>query len=125
MGRYQAVDSSDTTGSRQSGPKALPVEAFGYATAPAKEIIQSRPWYILINGQSAAAYTFLYQTTCSIGGTSVAVSGGLAPGGEVYTTGSDLQAAGNAPVKLDIGPVAWAGGGGAVGEITFVYRGGL
>ena len=116
MGRYQA----DSTDSTKSGPKALPVEAFGQAIAPAKEIIQKRPWYVLINGQSAHAYTFLYETTCSIGSTAPESSTI-----EVYTTGSELAAAGNAPVKLDINPVAWAGGGSAVGEITFVYRGGL
>ena len=121
MGRYEAgigpKSGSIPNGEFKSFPKALPVEAFGYATAPAKEIIQPRPWYILINGQSAAAYTFLYKTAGSVGD--------AASDNSKYVTGSDLQAAGNAPVKLDIGPVAWSGGGGVVGEITFVYRGGL
>ena len=112
MGRYQA----DSTDSTKSAPKGLPLEAFGRATAPVKEVIQQRPWYILINGQSATAYTFLYETTCSIGGTS---------DDETYTTALDLQAAGNAPVKLDINPVAWSGGGGDLGDVTFIYRGGL
>ena len=93
----------------------MPAEAFGHATAPAKQVIQPRPWYILINGQSATAYTFLYETTCSIDGTS----------NETYITGLDLQAISNAPIKLDINPVAWNGGAGNAGEVTFVYRGGL
>ena len=114
MGRYQAA--SGSIGEQNtSEPKSLPTEAFGYATAPAKQVIQPRPWYILINGQSATAYTFLYETTCSIDGTS----------NETYITGLDLQAISNAPIKLDINPVAWNGGAGNAGEVTFVYRGGL
>ena len=114
MGRYQAA--SGSIGEQYtSEPKSLPTEAFGYATAPAKQVIQPRPWYILINGQSATAYTFLYETTCSIDGTS----------NETYITGLDLQAISNAPIKLDINPVAWNGGAGNAGEVTFVYRGGL
>ena len=116
MGRYQAAGSGSGDWKTHTEPKALPVEAFSRATAPAKQVIQPRPWYILINGQSANPYTFLYETSCSIGGTSA---------GETYTAALDLASAANAPVKLDINPVAWSGGGGDLGDVTFIYRGGL
>ena len=90
--------------------------AFGRATQPASKVIQERPSYVIVTGQSATAYEFLYETTCSIGGTST---------GEAYTRGLDLQAISNSPIRLDINPVAWNGGAAGAGEITFVYRGGL
>ena len=106
----------------QQGPKPLPksglgtTAAFGRATQPASKVIQERPSYVIVAGQSATAYNFLYETTCSLGGTDA---------GSTYTRGLDLQAISNAPIRLDINPVAWQGGGDATGEITFVYRGGL
>jgi hypothetical protein len=106
----------------QQGPKPLPksglgtTAAFGQATTPAHSVIQERPSYVIVAGQSATAYQFLYETTASLGGLSA---------GETYTQGLDLQAISNAPIRLDINPVAWKGGGDATGEVTFVYRGGL
>ena len=97
----------------KSGPKGLPKSAFGSATTPAVNIIQKRASYVIINGQSATAYAFLYETTCSIGGTTA----------ETHTQGLELQAISNSPIRLDIQPVSWNGGGATAGEITFVYTG--
>ena len=111
---YKATGTKNSSGQDVQEPAApLGVKNFGHAKAPPVNIIQKRPSYVLVNGQSATAYTFLFETTCSLGGTT----------GETQTTVLDLQAAGNAPVRLDINPVAWAGGGAATGEVTFVYRG--
>lgn len=100
----------------QQGPHGLPTAAFGKATQPAANTIQERPHYIILEAESDTAYNFLYETTCSVGGTT----------GETHTQGYIFSAHGEkSSVKLDIQPVSWNGGGAAVGEITFVYRGGL
>ena len=105
----------------QQGPKPLPksglgtTAAFGQATTPAASRIQERPSYVIINGGSATRYNFLYETTCSLGGTT----------GETHTAGFDYSSTTQNPIKLEINPVSWNGGAAGVGEVTFVYRGGL
>ena len=49
MGRYQA----DPDNSEKSGLKALPREAFGQVTAPAEQVIQKSPWYVLVNNSGS------------------------------------------------------------------------
>ena len=89
--------------------------AYGKAITPAQNTIYARPSYIILEAESDTAYAFLYETTCSIGGTT----------GETHTQGYMFSAHGEkSSVKLDIQPVSWNGGDGAVGEITFVYKGG-
>jgi len=101
----------------KSGPKGLPASAFGKATAPTEQTIQERASYVILN--NAGTYKFLYETTASIGGKST-------DSGETYITGSVIDADAG-PVTLRINPVAWKSGGavGKVGDVTFVYKGGL
>ncbi len=100
----------------KQGPKRLPTSAFGNATTPAANTICARPNYIILEATSDTAYNFLYETTCSLGGTT----------GETHTQGYKFSAHGEkSSVKLDIQPVSWNGGGAAVGEVTFVYQGGI
>jgi hypothetical protein len=116
---YQA-NSDNTSGvarEQKQSPKPLPASAFGRATTPASKVVQVRPNYVVVNGQSATAYQFLYETTASLGG--------IDADGVAWESGLDLQAISNSPIKLDIQPLAWKGGGDATGEVTFVYRGGL
>ena len=80
---------------------------FNEAITPAASVIQERPNYVVVN--RAGTYNFLYQTTCSIGGTS----------GETFTQGAILTGAGSR-IELPIQPVAWSGGT-ATGDVTFVY----
>ena len=104
----------------QQGPKGLPPSAFGQVITPAAETIYKRPSYIIIN--NAGTYAFNYNFTGSIGA-GVAVAGF----GTQYITGS-VMAANQGNLKLDIQPTAWREIGatvGAVGDITYVYQGGL
>ena len=113
---------SSGNANEKMGPKGLPRGAFGNSTAPATTTIQERPHSIICNpvgttlGDSVE-YVFLFETTASVGGTST---------GETYTTGSVVRV-GNGTTELMIQPVAWdkTGGSGAVGDVIFVYRGGL
>jgi hypothetical protein len=101
MGRYQA----DSTDGEKSGPKALPLQAFSRAIAPAAEAEVDRASYVMINVEHATKYEFLYET----GGT--------------YVDYGIVAADG--PVRIDINPIAWKGGAGTTGHVSFVYRGGL
>ena len=106
---------SSGNASEKQGPKGLPAPAFGKAIAPAANIIQERASYVIINGGNATAYSFLYETTCSIGGTT----------GETHTVGFDYSTTDQDAIRLDINPVSWNGGAATAGEVTFVYKGGL
>ena len=101
---YQ-VDPND---SKKQIPKARSIDAYGKAVNPAPTIITDRPNYILVN--TIGNYSFLYAQTGSFGG------------GD-YVSGSNIQAAGAGPIRLDIQPRAWASSGGATGDVTFVYLG--
>ena len=116
---YQANSDNTSAVAREQkqSPKPLPASAFGRAITPASKVVQVRPSYVIVNGQSATAYQFLHETTASIGG--------IDADGTAWAQGLDLQAISNSPIKLDIQPLAWKGGGDATGEVTFVYRGGL
>ena len=105
----------DPDDSKKSSPKALPASAFGSSITPTANKIYKRPWYVIVNGGNATTYNFLYETTCSVGGTT----------GETHTAGFDFASTTQIPTRLDINPVSWNGGGGSAGEVTFVYRGGL
>ena len=106
MGRYQA-DSTDDT---KSGPRALPERSFSTSTMPVKETEVPRASYVLINVGHATKYEFLYETGGSY------ISHGIVPAS---------SNAGAGPIRVDINPVAWKGGAGVAGDVTFVYRGGL
>jgi hypothetical protein len=102
MGRYQADPDND----EKSGPKALPLAAFGRALAPIQSTEVDRASYVIINVEHATKFEFLYE------------SGGS------YVDYGTVEADG--PIRVDINPIAWKGGdGNTIGHVTFIYRGGL
>jgi hypothetical protein len=101
MGRYQADPDND----EKSGPKALPLEAYERAIAPIAETEVDRASYVMINVEHGTKYEFLYES----GGT--------------YVDYGIVAADG--PVRIDINPIAWKGGAGTTGHVSFVYQGGL
>ena len=110
MGRYQAAGSGSGDWKFHTEPKGLPVEAFERATAPAAEAEVGRASYVIINAGHATKYEFLYES----GGT--------------YVDYGIIPIASNAGVggfRIDINPIAWKGGAGTTGHVTFVYQGGL
>lgn len=103
----------------QQGPKPLPKSAFSTATMPDKEIVQKRPNYVVINNVGAeGTYAFLTTTTASVGGTTTA---------ETYVSGAYVSVAAQSVIRLDINPVAWrrTDTTGQIGDVSFVYKGGL
>lgn len=96
-------------------PKNLPDDVFSKVTIPAENTLNDRPAYVIINEvTSGAGYAFAY-TSASFA--------------ESNTTGyiSGSIAAGEGPIRIDIQPVAWrqTNSAGTVGDISFVYKGGL
>ena len=126
MSSYEPLSSlpagSSGNAADKSGPKGLPASAFGSVTTPPIEVIQKRPSYVIVNVNGT--YAFNYDFTASVG-TSVAYLASDGPG-KFYTTGS-VVVANAGPVRLDIQPTAWrqTDAAGTVGDITFVYQGGL
>ena len=98
---YQA-DPNDST---KQIPKAIPVSAYGKAIAPAAEAEVARASYVIINVEHATKYEFLYES-----------------GGDYSDYGI---VAADGPLRLNINPIAWKGGAGTTGHVSFVYRGGL
>ena len=98
---YQA-DSDDNT---KSSPKPLQVSVFGRATAPVAEAEVERASYVIINVEHGTKYEFLYES-----------------GGSYVDYGI---VAANGPLRININPIAWKGGAGTTGHVSFVYRGGL
>ena len=105
----------------KQGPKALPASAFGKTSAPTSEVIQERPNYIFVN--NTGSYAFSFNPSASVGGTHTDKSS--------YSTGSvrfqrsDIGQV--TPIELHVNPKAWrrTDASSTVGDITFVYKGGL
>ena len=104
MGRYQA----DPDNSEKSGPKAL--QTYTRAIAPEAEAEVESASYVIINAGHATKYEFKYE-----------------PGGSWVDYGivPIVDNAGVGGFRIDINPIAWKGGAGTTGHVTFVYRGGL
>ena len=85
---------------------------FSFAECPINEVVTKRPTYVNIN--KVGTYCFLYETTASVGGTTLK---------EGYITGSVVQNANAGGIKLDISPVAWQriDSADVRGDVTFVY----
>ena len=98
---YQA----DPNDNKKQIPKAIPVSAHGKAIAPAAEAEVARANYVIINVEHATKYEFLYES----GGT--------------YVDYGIVAADG--PLRININPIAWKGGAGTTGHVSFIYRGGL
>jgi len=93
-------------------PSISGTSKFSYAIAPAKEVMQKRPTYVMLN--NAGNYLFAYDSA----------SAATACTTTNYITASVLDADAG-PVKLDIQPLAWTSlatsGGEKTGDVTFVY----
>ena len=98
---YKA-DPNDNT---KQVPAALPESANTIAKAPAAEAEVDRASYVIINVEHGTKYEFLYTS-----------------GGSYIDYGI---VAADGPVRIDINPIAWKGGAGTTGHVTFVYQGGL
>ena len=110
MYQTSSFDQAGITRDYQMVPKSPDLSTtFNEVTTPAELVVQEKPNYVIIN--KVGTYKFLYETTCSIGGTS----------GETFKTGIKLTADG--PLTLPIQPYAWDQDGGtpATGDVTFVY----
>jgi len=99
-------------------PRGLQQTAFSRAETPAASTVVKNPSYVIIN--RSGSYAFAYQVTASLG----TVIGSSTSGSSMYVTGSVSETL-RSPVRLDINPGAWrrTDAAGAVGDVTFVYRG--
>ena len=84
--------------------KQIPNNTIVYnrTTAPADETEVARASYVIINSGHGTKYEFKYTAS-----------------GDWYDYGVIDAATG--PVKVDIQPIAWKGGAGDTGDVTFVY----
>ena len=96
---------TDPNDGKKQVPKAIPVSAYGKAIAPAAEAEVARASYVIINVEHGTKYEFLYES----GGT--------------YVDYGIVAADG--PLRININPIAWKGGAGTTGHVSFVYEGGL
>tara|TARA_Y100000592_G_scaffold92990_1_gene155503 strand:- start:40 stop:402 length:363 start_codon:yes stop_codon:yes gene_type:complete len=107
---YQAKSATQSGKDYQMFPKTPNFnDTHNEVTTPTHKVIQERPNYVIIN-KAGQTYSFLYQTTGSIGGTT----------NETMQSGIKLTTDG--PMTLPIQPHAWtATGSPAAGDVTFVY----
>ena len=96
---------TDPNNAKKQVPKALPATGVNRAIAPAAEAEVARASHVIINVEHATKYEFLYES-----------GGGYVDYGIVAADG---------PLRLNINPIAWKGGAGTTGHVSFVYEGGL
>ena len=101
---------TDPNNAKKQVPKALPSDAVDRAIAPAAEAEVKRASYVIINAGHATKYEFLYES----GGTY-----------EDYGIVPIASSAGVGGFRININPIAWKGGAGTTGHVSFVYRGGM
>ena len=101
MSRY----TTDPNDGKKQVPKALPKTAVDRAIAPAAEAEVKRASYVIINVEHGTKYEFLYES-----------------GGDYSDYGI---VAADGPLRININPIAWKGGAGTTGHVSFVYEGGL
>ena len=92
---------------------------FSNAITPAENTLTKNPSYIIIN--TSGSFGFMYTATGSLSaGTVMAFSSA-----SYFITGAVVPA--GQTTRLDIQPIAWhrQDAAGTVGDITFIYRGGL
>ena len=111
-----------------TGPVGLPRSAFGSTRTPAPNIALKRPNHVLIHATGSYAFKMDDQSGTNIEGNHVAV--GFVNTFTINPTLNEEGGVNTFPYKLDIQPLAWSSGSGAIGEygkgaITFVYKGGL
>ena len=104
---YSSSVSGDTVTLFQSGSGSIPQQTIQLLTAsftaPAANTEVKRATYVIINVEHATKYEFKYES-----------------GGSYVDYGI---VAADGPLKVDIQPVAWKGGAGTTGHVSFVYRG--
>ena len=105
MSYVSGSEGPSVSGYDVQGPKPLPASAFTTTIAPAAEALAERPSYVIINVEHATKYEFLYES-----------------GGSYVDYGI---VAADGPIRININPIAWKGGAGTTGHVTFVYKGGL
>ena len=103
MALYKSTGTKNSSGQDVQEPAALPVSANTMATAPAAEAEVARASYVIINVEHATKYEFKYES-----------------GGSFVDYGI---VAADGPVRIDINPIAWKGGAGTTGHVSFVYNG--
>ena len=106
MSRY----TTDPNDGKKQVPKALPKTAVDRAIAPAAEAEVRRASYVIINVEHATKYEFLYESSGTY---------------EDYGIVPIASNAGVGGFRININPIAWKGGAGTTGHVSFVYRGGL
>ena len=108
---YKA-DPNDST--KQIPNSHISASLTNFVTIPVAGIVSDRPTSVILN--NGGTYKFCYETTASLGGTTLDASD--------YVSGSVITADAG-PVTLDIQPLAWAPGGAnaITGDVTFVYKG--
>ena len=100
---YKATGTKNSSGQDVQEPAALPTSATTMAIAPAAEAVVARASYVIINVEHATKYEFLYES-----------------GGSYVDYGI---VAADAPLRIDINPIAWKGGAGTTGHVSFIYNG--
>ena len=127
----------DPNDSNKQIPQPLSNKVFGYVNVPTPEVIHKVPSSVIINtaGTFAFAYYGVSDSASVAAGIDPYLSGSVgtsvpvASYGKSYITGSVLANAAGGPIRLDIQPAAWrrtdtVTAASAVGDVTFVYRGG-
>ena len=95
---------ADPNNSKKQVPISLPASAYtSKAIAPAAEAEVAVASYVIVNVEHATKYEFLYESDGS------------------YVDYGIIAADG--PIRIDINPIAWKGGAGTTGHVTFVYNG--
>jgi len=82
--------------------------SYDRATAPEADTEVERPDYVIINAGHATKYEFKY------------IEGGPFVDYGIVPIASNAGVGG---FRVDIQPVAWKGGAGTTGHVTFIYKG--
>tara|TARA_Y100000361_G_scaffold22554_1_gene17747 strand:+ start:1439 stop:1771 length:333 start_codon:yes stop_codon:yes gene_type:complete len=101
-GLVQTMYGADSSDSKKMKPKGVAYQ-YKKAVAPAANTVVDAPLYVIINSGHATKYEFKYES-----------DGGFVDYGVVDATTSST--------RIDIQPIAWKGGAGDTGDVTFVYN---
>ena len=97
-------------------PKGSPDTARGNLLRATLQEVYKPPHFVIIN--NSGTYAFLYNSSCSYGVSEADKS--------LYITGS-VMGSNQGNLRLDVQPSAWrqTDAAGTLGDVTFVYKGGL
>ena len=105
-GLVQTMYGADSSNNKKMKPSGVAYQ-YKKAVAPAANTVVDAPLYVIINVGHATKYEFKYES-----------DGGFVDYGVIPIASN----AGAGPVRIDIQPIAWKGGGGSTGDVTFVYN---